>query len=79
MPGKNCSIFNCYCSRAAAGISFFRVPTKCDKYSTNWRNKTVAIITRDRVIDLNLKRQIKNQTLHNCELHYPQEKIIRRK
>ena len=39
----------------------------------------MAIITRDRVIDLNLKRQIKNQTLHTCELHYPQEKIIRRK
>ena len=77
MPGENCSIFNCHSSRAAPGISFFRVPTKDDEYSTNWRNKIVAVITRDRVIDGNLKRQIKNRTLHTCELHYPQEKMIR--
>ena len=28
----------------------------------------VAVITQDRVIDDNLKRQIKNRTLHNCTL-----------
>ena len=38
----------------------------------------MAVITRDRVIDGNLKRQIKNQTLHTCELHHPDEKMIRR-
>ena len=79
MPGENYSIFNCHSSRAAPGISFFRVPTKDDEYSTNWRNKLVAVITRDRVIDGNLKRQIKNRTLHTCELHYLHEKTIRRK
>ena len=78
MPKEKCSIFNCHSSRAAPGISFFRVPTKDDKYSTNWRNKIVAVITRDWVIDGNLKRQIKNLTLHTCELHHPQEKMIRR-
>ena len=76
---ENCSIFNCHSSRAALGISFFRVPTKDDEYSTNWRNNIVAVVTRDRVIDGNLKRQIKNRALHTCELHYPQEKLIRRK
>ena len=60
MPGENCSIFNCHTSIAAPGISFFRVPTKGEEYSTNWRNKIVAVITHDRVIDGNLKRQIKN-------------------
>ena len=79
MPGENCSIFNCHSSRAAPGISFFRVPTKDDEYSTNWRNNIIAVITRDRVIDGNLKRQIKSRTFHTCELHYPQEKMIRRK
>ena len=39
----------------------------------------MAVITRDRVIDGNSKRQIKNRTLCTCELHYPQEKMIRRK
>ena len=59
MPSENCSIFNCHSSGAAPAISFFRVPTKDDKYSTNWRNNIVAIVTDDRVIDGNVKRQIK--------------------
>ena len=79
MPGENCSNFNCHSSRAAPGISYFRVPTKDNKYSTNWRNNIAAVITRDIVIDGNLKRQIKSGTLHTCELHYPQEKKIRSK
>ena len=72
MPGENCLIFNCHSSRAAPGISLFRVPTKDGEYSANWSNKIVIAITSDRVIDGNLKRQIKNRTLHTCELHYPQ-------
>ena len=64
MPGETCSVFNCHSSRAAPEISFFRVPTKDDEYSTNWRNNIVAVITCDRVIDGNLKRQIKNRALH---------------
>ena len=43
-------IFNWHSSRAAPGISFFRVPTKDDEYSTNWRNNIVAVITRDAVM-----------------------------
>ena len=78
MPGENSSIFNCHSSSATLGISFFRVPTKDDKYITNWRNNIVAVISCDRMIDGNLKRQIKNRTLHTFELHYPQEKMIRR-
>ena len=50
MPGENCLIFNWYSSRAASGISFFRVPTKDDKYSINWRNNIVAVIARDTVM-----------------------------
>ena len=76
MPGENCSIFNCHSSKAAPGISLFRVPTKDGEYSANWSNKIVVAITSDRVIDGNLKRQIKNRTLHTCELHYPQEKKV---
>ena len=29
---------------------FFRVPTKDDEYSINWRNNIVALITRDTVM-----------------------------
>ena len=34
----------------------------------HWRKKIAAVITQDRMIDDNLKRQIKNQTLHTCGL-----------
>ena len=30
----------------------------------NWRINIVAVVTQDRMIDDNLKSQIKNQTLH---------------
>ena len=64
MPGENCSIFNCYSSRAAPGISFFGIPMNnddkikleeqhcCSYYSCNG----------------GLKRQIKNRTLDTFRL-----------
>ena len=33
-----------------------------------WTKNIVAVITQDRVIDDNLKRQIKNRTLYTCRL-----------
>ena len=64
MSGESCLIFNWHSSRAASGISFFRVPTKDDEYSINWRKNIVAVITCDtRYGDGgNFKRQIKNPT-----------------
>ena len=50
MFGENCLIFNWHSSRAAPGISFFRVPTKDDEYSINWRKNIVVVITRDTVM-----------------------------
>ena len=40
---------------ASPGMSYFRVPTKDEEYSTNWRNNIVTVITRDRVLKENLK------------------------
>ena len=37
----------------------------------NTGGKILAVITQDRVIDDNLKRQIKNRTLYNCRLFLP--------
>ena len=47
---ENCLDFNWHSSRAATGSSFFLVPTKDDKYSTNSRNNIVAVITCDMVM-----------------------------
>ena len=73
MSGENCLIFNWHGSSAAPGISFFTVPTKDDEYSINWRNKIVAVTTRDRWSEGNLKDKLKTDYF---ELHYPQDKMI---
>ena len=64
MSGESCLIFNWHSSRAASGISFFRVPTMDDEYNRNWRNNIVVVITCDTRYgdESNLKRQIKNPT-----------------
>ena len=36
--------------------------------ASHWRKNTAAAITEDRVIDDNLKKQIKNRTLYTCRL-----------
>ena len=64
MPGGNCSIFNCYSSRAAPAILFFRIPAK-NTLKLNWRKSIVSVITR---VDGDLKRQIENRTLHTSGL-----------
>ena len=80
MPGGNCAIYDCSSSRTTPGVSLFKVPSsKEDPYMINWRNKILDIITRARVVDSSLRSQIQNCRLHVCELHYPEEKLLRRK
>ena len=61
MPGVNCVIYGCSSARTTPGVSLFR---SCVTLEEN----IVVVITQDRVIDDNLKRQIKNQTLCTCRL-----------
>ena len=60
MPGVNYVIFGCSSARTTPVVSLYR--------SLTLEENTVAVITQDRVIDNNLKRQIKNQTLCTCRL-----------
>ena len=46
------------------GRSFWRTT----QGAYHWRKNVVAVITQDRVIDGNLKRQIKNRTLYTSRL-----------
>ena len=77
MPGSNCTIIGCNISRKHK-LALFQIPTKDDEYSTLWRNKLVAIITRDRVTDAGLKEQIEKRKLYFCERHYTEAQINRR-
>ena len=60
MPGVNYVIHGCFSARTTPGVSLYQ--------SLTFEENIVAVITQDRVMDDNLKRQIKNQTLSTCRL-----------
>ena len=53
-------IYGCSSTRTTPGASLYP--------SLTLEEKIIVVITQDRVIDNNLKRQIKNQTLYTCRL-----------
>ena len=75
MPGANCSIVGYTTSRSKKnkGITIFRVTRGKDEWSVDWRKRLVKAITKDRILDDNLRRQIKEQTLHICQLHFTED------
>ena len=60
MPGVNYAIYGCSYARTTSWVSLYR--------SLTLKENLVAVITQNRVIDGNLKRQIKNRTLCTCRL-----------
>ena len=60
MPGVNYVIYGCSSARLTPGVSLYQ--------SLTLEENIVAVITQDRMIDDNLKKQIKNQTLCTCTL-----------
>ena len=60
ISGVNYVIYGCSSARTTPGVSLYR--------SLTLEENIVAVITQDRVIDDNLKKQIKNQTLFTCIL-----------
>ena len=60
MLGVNYVIYGCSSVRLAPGVSLYQ--------RLILEENIVAVITQDRMIDDNLKKQIKNQTLCTCRL-----------
>ena len=60
MSGVNYVLYGCSSARTTPGVSLYR--------SLTLEENTIAVITQDKVIDDNLKRQIKKRTLHTCRL-----------
>ena len=79
MPGANCSIRGCSFSRRSKGISIFNIPQKNlklkDAEQEKWRNYMINIITRDREIDSDFRRQINEDRLHICEKHFQSDEM----
>ena len=60
MPGVNYVIYGCSSTRLTPRVSLYQ--------SLTLEENIVTVITQDRMIDDNLKKQIKNQTLCTCRL-----------
>ena len=60
MPGVNYVIYGCSSAKATPGVSLY--------WSLTLEENIVAVFTQDRVMDDNLKREIKNQPLCTCRL-----------
>ena len=76
MPGDNCTIPGCCTSRATLGVALLGMPKNDDEYNVNQRKNIDDMITKIRVVDASLKRQFERKSLHFCEKHYPEEKLI---
>ena len=60
MPGVNYVTYGCFSTRTIPGVSLYR--------SLTMEENIVAVITQGKMIDDNLKKQIKNRTLCTCRL-----------
>ena len=79
MPGDNCATPGCSASRATPGVALFGMPKNDDEYNVIWKKDIFSMITKIRVVDASLKRQIERKSLHFCKKHYSEEKLIRYK
>lgn len=70
MPGENCAIFGCSTSRRHKDISIFKVPLPNSDFNKTWGEKLINIITKDRVIDKQLRKRIDTFKLYICERHF---------
>jgi hypothetical protein len=57
MPGANCSIFGCGTNRRHTGVGIFRIPSGNDERSKVIRDEWIRVITKDRVVDANFRKQ----------------------
>ena len=75
MPGENCSILNCPVSRRYKDVSIFKIPSATNDSKAKWRKELINVITKDRVIDEALRKQIASNNLHICEKHFSEDQL----
>ena len=72
MPGINCSIVGSTVSQRSKyqGCGIYKVPSGEDEFESRWRNKLIAIITRDGAVDTDLRERINKKKLYIGLLGY---------
>ena len=75
MPGANCSIFNCPVSRRYKDVSVFKFPSVANRFKAKLSNDLINIITKDRVVNNSLRKQIASNNLYICERHFSEDQL----
>ena len=76
MPRASCSIFGCGTSRKHTAVGIFRISTGEDDLTKKTRDAWITVITKDREVDKNLRRQMDKRTLYYvCERHFGTKSI----
>ena len=75
MPGANCFIFGSRTNRRHSEVGIFRILAGKDKKSKEIRNAWIKVVTPDRVVDENFRRQIDSGNLYVCERHFKKGEI----
>ena len=76
MTGTNCAIYGCGAcrSRKCKALSI-KVPSAVDDFTNKWRSDILNVITRDRGVDLPLKKQIEENLVYVCKQHFLPEEL----
>ncbi|RMX39922.1 hypothetical protein pdam_00021379, partial [Pocillopora damicornis] len=75
MPGDNCSVFGCGSCRRTKGIGIWKLPSARNAEYKKWREEWLSAITKTRVIDEDLKKQIDSDKVFTCEKHFNPEDV----
>ena len=79
MPGAHCAIEGCGTCRNQKEYGIFFIPSKKkkDPFTVKWRSEVINIITRDRVVNTELKENLKREKncVWTCQRHYDDKDI----
>ena len=75
MPGTNCSIYGCGTCRNQKIYSIFKIPVAKDISNASWRSELLKVVTKDHILDANLRILIASDKIYICEKHFGEDDI----
>ena len=70
MPGENCAFVGCSSNCRHKQVSLFKLPTVKDETTKNWRREMLNVITRDRVVEENFKKQTEKDRVYVSKKYF---------
>ena len=70
MPGENCAFVGCSSNCRHKQVSLFKLPTVKDETTKNWRREMLNVITRDKVVEENFKKQTEKDRVYVSKKYF---------